>query len=320
MVSYEMIIDTDSGFINPALLDGVTWQTERKNFPGALNFEVVIDEALKISEGDNVHLRKGTEDIFNGFIFKKNRDKENIYKVTAYDQLRYFKNKDTYNYQNKTANQLLQMVAADFKLTIGTLEDTGYKIPTRLESNKTLFDVIGNALDLTLVNTKNMFCLYDNFGKICLKNIKNMVVPILIDSETGQNFDYSSSIDENTYNKVKLVFNNDETGKRELFVSQDGSNINNWGVLQYFEELQKGENGKAKADMLLSYLNKKTQSLMINNAFGDARVRAGSMIMVQLDMGDLKLNNLMLVEKAKHTFKQNEHYMGLNLRGSDIFA
>ena len=102
-----------------------------------------------------------------------------------------------------------------------------------------------------------------------------MIVPILIDEETGGNYDYQISIDSNVYNKIKLTFDNEETGKREVFIAQDTKNINNWGVLQYFEKLQKNENGQAKADALLSLYNKKKRKLSISDVIGDLRVRAG---------------------------------------------
>lgn len=72
-----------------------------------------------------------------------------------------------------------------------------------------------------------------------------------------------------------------------------------WGILQYFDTLQKGENGQAKADALLSLYNKKTRNLKITNAIGDNRVRAGSMIVVNLDLGDIKMKNWMLVTCLK---------------------
>jgi hypothetical protein len=84
--------------------------------------------------------------------------------------------------------------------------------------------------------------------------------------------------------------------------------------------LQEGENGKAKADALLSLYNKKTRNLSIKNAFGDSRVRAGSMIPVMLDLGDVKVQNLMLVEKCKHEFKESQHLMTLTLRGGEFVA
>ena len=44
------------------------------------------------------------------------------------------------------------------------------------------------------------------------------------------------------------------------------------------------------------------------------------MIVAKLDLDDIQLNNLMLVEKCKHTFKENEHFMELTLRGGGIDA
>ena len=91
-------------------------------------------------------------------------------------------------------------------------------------------------------------------------------------------------------------------------------------ILQYFDTLQKGENGQAKADALLKLYNKKTRNLKITNALGDNRVRAGSMVVINLDLGDVKLKNWMLVEKCKHTYKEGEHWMDLTLRGGDFVA
>jgi len=96
--------------------------------------------------------------------------------------------------------------------------------------------------------------------------------------------------------------------------------MNTWGVLQYFDTLQKGENGQAKADALLKLYNNKTRNLKIVNAFGDTRVRAGSMIVVNLALGDMNVKNFMLVEKVKHTFKLDEHFMDLTLRGGGFVA
>ncbi len=42
------------------------------------------------------------------------------------------------------------------------------------EQNQTLFDMVQNALNETLTNTKNLFVLYDDAGKMTLKNINSM--------------------------------------------------------------------------------------------------------------------------------------------------
>lgn len=324
-MSTELLISDSSGTkaYMPAIQEGIEWSTERRSAPGKLTFKVVRDDNINFGEGAAVRLNADGRPVFFGFVFSKKRDKDQIITVTAYDQLRYLQNKDTYVYENKTASEFVRMVAADFSLNVGTLDDTGFKIASRVEDNTSLFDMIENALDLTLQNTKQMFVLYDDFGKLTLKNISSMYVGepgayLMIDEETGENFEYSSGIDSDTYNKIKLTYDNEDTGKREVYIAKDGSRINEWGVLQYFDTLSDGENGQTKADALLQLYNKKNRSLKITNAIGDTRVRAGSMIVVNLSLGDMNLKNFMLVEKAKHTFKLNQHLMDLILRGGEF--
>ena len=214
-LNVELLISDPSGtkaYI-PVVEEGIEWSTERRSTPGKLTFKLVKDAVINFQEGAAVHLK-------------------------AYDQLRYLNNKDTYVYENKTASQFIQMIAADFSLNTGTLEDTGFVIASRVEDNTSLFDMIENALDLTLQNSKEMFVLYDDFGKLTLKSLSSMYVGepgayLMIDEETGENFEYTSSIDNDTYNKVKLTYDNEETGKREVYIAQDSSHMNAWGVLHF---------------------------------------------------------------------------------------
>ena len=327
-MNVELLIADPSGSkaYLPIVEEGIEWTTERRSTPGKLTFKVVKDSIINFQEGAAVRLKVDGKGIFFGFVFSKKRDKDQIITVTAYDQLRYLNNKDTCVYENKTAAQFIKMIAADFSLNVGTIEDTPFVIASRVEDNTSLFDMIENALDLELQNNGNMFILYDDFGKLTLKFLGNMYVGdnasgyLMIDEETGENFDYTSSIDSDTYNKVKLTYDNEETGKREVYIAQDSSHINEWGILQYFDTLSKGENGQAKADALLQLYNKKTRNLKITNALGDTRVRAGSMVVVNLDLGDMKLKNFMLVEKVTHKFNLDEHFMDLTLRGGEFVA
>lgn len=314
----ELIIQNGTYLYQPAVEDEITWQTDLSGTPGELKFKVIGDKELKLTEGNPVRFKFDGKNVFYGFCFTRSGDKEKILDVTAFDQLRYLKNKDTYAYTNKTAGEFLKMVAKDFNLKTGTIENTNYKIPSRVEENTALIDMIQNAIDLTLQHKEALYVLYDDFGKLCLKNIKSMQVDLLIDEETGENYDYKSSIDSNTYNKIKLTYDNDKTGKREVYIAQDSKNINNFGVLQYFEKLQKDENGKAKANALLKLYNQRTRNLNIKKAFGDTRVRAGSLIGVNLNLGEITVKNQMLVTKAKHTFSGEEHYMDLTLRGGEF--
>lgn len=316
----ELLIQNGNTVYAPVTQDEIVWTTERKSSPGKLEFKVLKDNIINYEEGNPISFKVNGNKVFYGFVFTKKREKDKIIKTTAYDQLRYLKNKSSYVYVDKRADELVRMIANDFQLNVGTLENTNYKIAKKSESNQALFDIILNALDETIQYKKEMYVLYDDFGQICLKNIERMKVGLIIDEETAQNFDYQSSIDTDTYNKVKLVYDNEKTGKREVYIAQDTSNMNKWGVLQYFDTIDEKTNGAVKAKTLLNLYNQKTRNLEIKNAIGDIRVRGGSLIIVNLDLGDVKLQNFMLVEKAKHTFKNGEHFMDLTLRGQDFIS
>lgn len=319
-MTVELLIEHEGILYAPAVEEGITWQTDRYGSPGELNFTVIRDSVLKIGSGDAVRLTVDGTGIFYGFVFQMAPKKGGTMEIKAYDQLRYFKNKDTYVYENKTAGELLQMLCADFNLNAGQIEDTGYKIESRVEDGQTLFDIMQNALDLTLLNTGQMYVMFDDFGALALRNISGMAYNLLICENTAEDYKYTVSIDGETYNQIKLVFDNEETGKRDVYMTKHTGNINKWGILQYYDTLQKGENGAAKAEALLSLYNKETRNLSISNAFGDVNIRAGCMIVTMLDLGDMQLSNLMLVEKCKHTFQENVHFMDLTLRGSGIDA
>lgn len=325
MIELLIANETGSQVYQPAVEEGIEWTTQRSGTPGKLTFKVLKDDIMDFTEGSAVRLKDGDDKIFYGFIFTQSRQKDQIITITAYDQLRYLQNKDTKIYEGKTATQFIRMLGADYTLNIGTMENTGYVITSRVEENTSLFDMIGNALDLTLANTGKMFVLYDDFGKLTLKSLDNMRVGsgdtfLMIDEESGEDFEYKSSIDSDTYNKIKLTYDNENTGTREIYIAQSGTNINKWGMLQYFDTLQKGENGQTKADALLKLYNKKTRNLKLTNVFGDNRVRAGSLVVVNLALGDMAVKNFMLVEKCTHTYKESEHWMDLTLRGGEFIA
>jgi hypothetical protein len=319
-MNVELTIVNGSTLYYPCVKDGITWETERKGTPGILKFTVIKTDNLSFVEGNAVRLIVDGKGVFFGFIFKKKRDKQHHIEVTAYDQLRYFKNKETYVYKNKRADQVIMMMARDFSLNVGSLDNTGYVIEQKVEDNKTLFDIAQNALDDTLLNRKRMYVLYDDFGKLMLQNIENMKTNLLIDADTGENFSYESSIDDQTYNQIKIVYENEKTGKRDVYTLKDNNNINRWGVLQYYDKVSSDIGVNEKIYSLLELYNQKTRHLKITNAFGDLRIRAGSSVVVMLDLGDITVQSFMMCEKVKHTFNNDHHTMDLTLRGGTFIS
>lgn len=321
-MTYELFIQHGKTLMLPPIVDGVTVEWERQGQPGKLTFEVVKTASLNFKEGDACRFSVDGTPLFYGFVFDKSRSgsNPNVIKVTVYDQLYYLKNKDTYVYSNKTATEVVKMIAEDFGLNLGSLENTGYKIATRTEENTSLFDIIQNALDETLKAKTEMYVLYDKAGKLTLTNIGNMKLGIVINEETAGDYDYKTSIADKTYNRIKLVYEDKDAGARQVFIAQDGSTINKWGVLQYYEKLNDATNAKNMANALLKLYNTKTRTLSIKNALGDTRVRAGTLLVVILGLGDINLSNFLLVEQVKHSFKDGQHLMELKLRGGNFVA
>jgi len=317
----DLIIQHGKVIQYPAVQEGIDLSLERKGAPGKLTFTVAKDAVLNFTEGDACKLTVDGVDVFFGFIFTKKRSSRTpTIDVVAYDQLRYFKNKDTYVYENMTATDVIRMIAQDFQLKTGTLEETGHRIAQRVEDDTTLFDIAQNALDDTLTATRRLFVLYDDVGKLTLRNIDSMKLDYLLDADTLGDFSYKSTIDDATYNQIKVVHEDSDSGKRSVHIAKDSANINQWGVLQLTESVEELVNGKAKADALLALHNAKTRTLTATDALGDVRVRAGSSIVVQLGLGDINVSNYMVVETVKHTFREQQHLMQLKLRGGTFIV
>ncbi len=318
----DLMIQNGGTCYYPVVEESISLDWTRKGSPGKLKFSVVKDGVISFQEGDPIKLTVDGVDMFYGFVFTKSRSGNTPYRieVTAYDQLRYFKNKDTYNFLNKTATEIVAMLAEDFRLRTGTLEDTGHRIASLPEDNVALFDMVQDALDETLQAKTQLFVLYDSVGALTLRNIESMKLDLCIDIDTAGNYSYSSTIDKQTYNQIKIRFENQKTGAREIFIAKDGAHINQWGLLQYTDSVELSASGAAKAGALLKLYNAKTRTLSISDALGDTRVRAGSSVVVKLGLGDINVQSYLLVEQVTHKFKQNQHLMDMKLRGGTFIA
>lgn len=317
-MNVEIVLNNKGVETMPIVVGDVSLQSYEKGSPAILKFSVLKDAMLNFTEGNMVTLTVDNTKLFKGYVFIKSRNKNGLIDVTAYDQLRYLKNKDTYKCENETASELLKRIANDFKLECGTVDNTKYKIPSRVEDNSTLFDIMQTVLDLTNIQTGDRYVLFDDYGKITLKNIQDMQLDVMLDGDVAEDYNYSSSIDDNTYNKIKLVYENKDKGVRDVYPKQDDKNIKSWGVLQMFDTLKEGENGDYKAELLLKLYNSKTRKLSVSKMFGDMSVRAGCMIPVFLNIGDVVTSNMMIIQKCNHVFSEHGHFMDLTLIGGEF--
>jgi len=296
----------------------IVW--ERKGTPGKLTFTAEYNEKYKIVEGNAVTVLVDGANIFYGFVFTRQMSKDGMMSYTVYDQLRYLKNKETLIYKKKTADEVIKIIAERFGLQYGALAATSYR-KSAVEDNTTLFDIIQNILDETLMVKNKVYVLYDKAGKLRLTDISDMKVDAcLIDEETGEDYTYRTTIDDGVYNQIKLIYENKKKGTYDLYMAKNSKNINRWGVLQYVDKIDNPDIGKLKATALLKLYNHKQRTLTVSGIIGNKRVRAGSLVPVILDLRDIKVANYMLVEKVTHNFNNRQHTMDLVLSGGDFSA
>jgi hypothetical protein len=303
----------------PLVVSSIKWTTQWQDTAGKLEFSILKDSALDIQEGNAVIFRMSGTGVFYGYIFEKSRVKDGIIKITAYDQLRYLKNTDTYCYKARRYDEVLAMIAADHRLTLGTLENTQYVIPGRVRNDETLFDTLKDARELTKNATGIDYVLFDDFGELSIKSTDSLQTDYLLCAETAENFSYKSSIDDDVYNCIQLYRDDDSTGNREKYVFKDAETINKWGLLQTTYKLENGDNPYALGPLVLKALNQKKRELEVKGCFGDLRLRAGAKLCVNLDLGDVLYKNVNpIITKAVHSF--NEQYTcDLTLLGGEPY-
>lgn len=167
---------------------------------------------------------------------------------------------------------MIKILAKRFNLQYGTLADTGWR-RSAIEDNTTLFDIIQNALDDTLITKGKTYVLYDKVGKLQLTDVAKMKVnTCLVDAETGQDYSYKTTIDSDVYNQIKLVYENKKKGTFDLYVTKDSKNIGKWGTLQYLDKIDNPDIGKLKSKALLKLYDKKKRTLTISGVIGNINV------------------------------------------------
>lgn len=285
------------------------------NKAGVCTFPMMKD-SVRPEEGNSVRVICEGETYFAGNIFKLGFTHEAQINVTAYDQLRYLKANETYVFKNKTATDVVRQICGDMGLRTGLLEDTGYSPGTKIFDGKDMLDIIADYLKLTLVAKKEIFYVKDIAGEIVLKNIRNSISDLLLDPESLMlGFSYERGIDNDSCNKIKLVRDNKQTGKRELYIAQDSGNIKAWGgTLQHYEKLDDDVNpaqANAKAEALLFLKNRVRQSLSVD-VLGESDIRAGNMLYVSLP--EFELGKFLLCTAAKHSFTNHAHTVKIDLR------
>lgn len=315
----EVLIDNKDGTVWDMPVSEVEWKTSRIGKASTLDATLVVEEPLKYptNNGAIIRVMDGKQKIFYGYLFENGYKKDVAVNIKGYDQLRYMMANDSFVMPSSTASVAIKNIAKRLSLKTGTFEDTGYTVPGIAEDNKKAFDIVSKFLDATLIATNRNFVLYDDFGSLALKNIKNMMIPAdtfyIGEDSLLFDFDYKRSIDKETFNRVKFVKDNEKTGKREVFIVEDSNSIKKWGLLQEFRKVDENMTEAQIKDLATKFVqlrNRETKTLDLD-CLGDWRVRAGSFVYVYIEK--IGISEYFLVDECSHKWKEGVHTMSLKV-------
>ena len=290
-----------------------SWTTNRTGSPGTFKFNLNKCADIAFLEGDVVRFSVDGELQFYGWVFTKVKNRWDEIEVTCYDRLRYLKANASYAFYDYKVGDMITQIAADFQLDVGAVADTGYAIPSFIKEDETVLDMIGEAVQQTLLNTGKIYVFYDDGNGLALTEAADMISPVMIGERSLlTEYEYKTDIDEQTYNSVKLARPNEETGRADVVIAEDSSNIGQWGLLQLYQTVDGDVNDaqmKAQAQASLAYYNRRMRTVKVNS-LGVPGLRAGQMVLMKVPgLGDINLDQYVLLEQVTHTWENDVHTM-----------
>ena len=323
------------------LVYGLSHESSLSAQPGKISFNVVDDGKIDIVEGQIICIyydyvednKEKTNNFFKGIVFSREFNQESNIAVVAYDQSRYLQNKDIYVVEGQTASELFESVCKDYKIKYNIVAPTTMKLSQQILDNESLYDIINYGINQEKILNNKWYYLRDNFGSLEFRDTDLALDTdkiIFSDSTDIFEFSFSSSIDEDTYNQVKIMQENrvSKKGKavksggtvvsRDYGYSEDKETKAQWGILQYFGTSNKGYN-QAQLDkfcnIILEAKNEPSKSLSIT-CVGKPTIKAGDRMFLKLDKISREIPEVtaFLITDCTHNFANNDHKMTLKLK------
>lgn len=309
----DLLIYDGKNWLRPQVLSGLRLQ-RAANAAAVLDFVVVKNGMLNFLEGAPVRLRLDGQTVFVGRVFSKRRRQPELIQVRAYDQLRYLQNRDCCMLRDFTPGDLLRRICSENNMQLGKVADCGLRLGAHSFDNRRYLDMLAEVLAEVWQARGRRYFVYDDCGAVCLQSCWDMRVNILLAADCIGGYEYVTSIDEKTYNRVKVIYEDKRKGLRKEFVAEDGGKIADWGVLQL---VSKNADAKqqtySRARELLQLYRQRRESLLVLQAPGNIMVRGGSMVGVRLNLGEQLVDCWALVKRAEHLIEQGNCLMNLSL-------
>ena len=321
-MSIEVLVQdsaTKKGYDLSQVIKDLTISTQMEEQPGKLILNYIDNIEESFSSGSSISVKVDGKGVFLGYVFKIKPYPNHEVQLTAYDQMRYLQNKDTYNLSSMSCDKIFEKICQDCQLKYKVIDRSRYNVAAKIFDNESYYSMIQYGLDQALINEGYRYIVRDNYGTLEHVELRTIASNLLIGEDSLlTDYDYELSIDDETYNQIKLIKEDSETKKRKVYIVKDSSNISRWGVLQYFEKVDENMNSaqiESQATNLLRTKNKETKTLKLT-CIGDLRIREGVAVVVgikALEKYGVKYNSYYFVNSCDHKFENGQHTMTLDM-------
>lgn len=293
-----------------------TWSGTGTQMSRSLSFSVIQSDYddnadnLKIKLGDRITLYKNQDMIFYGRVTsKEGTTGSGSVSYVSQDYMNFLmRSTGTYEFENKTAEQITKLICADANVDTENIITTKINIPELFFLNRPFYEIIlaaytkaakktGKKYMPTMVGRK--FSVIER-GKI-IKNLYINDAEMIIDSSYSENI-------QNMVNQVKVY---DEMGKQIGSVKKDKW-IDDYGVYQSGITSEDSD-WKTVANNTLHGVDK-TASV---NCIGDVRCVSGYAVAIQDSLSGI--TGKYWIDSDSHTWDENGNYtMSLELAFENV--
>lgn len=293
------------------IVTSTSWGGDDKQASRKVDFGVAVSPndyylpKVTIKMGDMVVIEKDDEEIFQGYVFFKEKSiNSNEMFITAYDGLIYLlKSKGTYNFKNMTPQAITSKVCGDFGIPLGSLKGGGPL--NHIFDKEIIYNIITTAYQIETNKSGIMYLPRMEKGKLNVIEKGSKLTKFILDTKTTIiNSTYSENM-ENTINRVKIF---SEEGKELGEVNLPGIP----GILQDIYIKEKGKDANSQAKELLKGIEK-TANI---EAIGDIECITGNSIVIKESYTGL--NGVFYIDNDEHTFANGQHTMSLGLRFKEM--
>jgi hypothetical protein len=286
------------------------WSGSKFNAARKVVFDFPNKFAYTISQGNLVTLYDGNNvELFQGFVFRKeNNHNDAKITVTALDPLVYLLNSSgSFNFKSTSVGAVVKKVAAEVKVPVGSIIDSGTSIKLEPMISSNLYDVLLAALKEAKKKTNKIYLPLISKGKLSVVSSGTPVANFsLANQKNVLNSTYIESI-ESVKNKIIIV---DDDGKKLGEVLGEG--LSTWGTFQDVYQKEQGKNATTEAKNLLHGMDREASI----EAIGNTNCVSGKAVTVNAPGTNLK--GLFYIDEDYHRWEAGKYTMTLELNFKNI--